>query len=87
MEIKITNNNPNGMLLSTNGRFDGDDMIVIFARMELFKEDFILKVEKMLDMAYEEAKSEVEENIKEAMKILRKDEQQSGSEIAFLKEV
>ena len=55
--------------------------------MELFKEDFILKVEKMLDMTHEEAKKDVEENIKEAKKLLRKNEQQSGSEIAFLKEV
>lgn len=87
MEIRITNNNPSGMILESNGRFDGNDMIFIFARMELYKEEFVSKVEKILDITHEEAKINVEEDIKTAKKMLGKNTQCSGSEIAFLKEV
>lgn len=86
MEIKITNKDPNGISLETDGRFTGTDMIMIFARMELQKEDFIEKVTKMLDIPPSTAKTKVESDIRTAMKVLEETTVYSGDEIAFLEE-
>lgn len=86
MEIKLTNKDPNGIELEADGRFTGTDMIMIFARMELQKEDFIEKVTKMLDVPPSTAKAKVETDIKKAMKFLEETTEYSGGEIAFLEE-
>ena len=84
MEIKLTNKDPNGIELEADGRFTGTDMIMIFARMELQKEDFIEKVTKMLDISPERAKTQVESDIEIAKVFLEKTTEYSGEEIAFL---
>ena len=86
MEIKLTNKDPNIIELEADGRFAGTDMIMIFARMELQKEDFIEKVAKMLGISPESAKTQVESDIEKAKGLLEKTTEYSGEEIAFLKE-
>ena len=86
MEIKLTNKDPDGISLEADGRFTGTDMIMIFARMELQKEDFIEKVTKMLDVPPSTAKAKVELDIERAKKFLEETTEYSEAEIAFLEE-
>ena len=59
MEIKLTNKDPDGISLEADGRFTGTDMIMIFARMELQKEDFIEKVTKMWTFRHQPQKQKL----------------------------